>query len=100
MRRIMEESDFYKELLSQLTIANTFFQLKLPYLRSSLLSILFRTVSHPLVSQDVFKCILVTIKAQDSLLVSNQGDQARDELHRFLILLPFLMNQFTTQDVT
>lgn len=92
MRGIMEESDFYKELLSQLTIAPTFFRFKLPQIRGSLLSILFTAVSHPIVSQDVFKCILVTIKAQDSLLVSNQGDQARDELHRFLILLPFLMN--------
>jgi hypothetical protein len=70
MRRILEDSEFYKLLLSLQRVPHTFSQHKLKNIKSSFLSLLFSVVSNPKVSDDAFKSLIVTIKAQDSLLTS------------------------------
>lgn len=99
MRRILEDSEFYKLLLGLQRVPLTFSQHKLKNIKSSFLSLLFSVVSNPKVSDDAFKSLIVTIKAQDSLLTSSQDNLAKEELHRFLLLLPYLMTHFTVQDV-
>lgn len=61
---------------------------------------LFNVVAHKNVSDEAFKCLIVTIKAQDDLLTCNADNLAKEELHRFLLLLPYLMSQFTVQDLS
>lgn len=75
-RKVLEDSEFYKVLLSLQNVPQTFSNLKLANINRSLVSVLSDVVSHRKVSDDAFKCLIVTIKAQDSLLTTTQGDMA------------------------
>lgn len=72
--------------------------MKLPSLSRSFLSVLFDCVAHKKVSEDVFRVLIVTIKASDLLLHGDEDKLPQEEFHRFLLLLPYLLSQFTTSD--
>ena len=98
-KRILDDSEFYKSVLQgQPSTPSTFTQMKLPTLGRSFLSVLFDCVSNKKVSEDVFKVLIVTIKASDSLLHGDGDKLPQEEFHRFLLLLPYLLSQFTKAD--
>ena len=61
-------------------------------MQTSLLEAIFFVVSHKSVSDEALRCLIVTIKAQDSLLTGSSDNLPKEEFHRFLLLLPYLMS--------
>ena len=97
MRRILEESDFLKLLIGINKLSAHFFRYSLLHTqgRSSLLQLLFASLSNSEACEDAYKALIVTIRIQDPRLLSSGKDDievGRDELHRLLLLLPFFMH--------
>lgn len=105
MRKILEESEFFKLLAMKQKLSDDNFysyNLSIQQDKSSLLPLLFRAIENPACCEDAYKSIIVTIKFQDNRLLNNRRteesvddpDIGKQELHRFLILMPFVNQQF------
>jgi len=94
MRRILEESDFLKLLISIQKLSSHFYSFSLSLKRgyTALLPLLFSALENSASCEDAYKSLIVTIRIQDSHLLNCSYDEAvraESELHRFLLLVPF-----------
>ena len=94
MRKILEESDFLKLLIGIQKLSPHFFSysLSLKQGKTALLPLLFAALENHLSCEDAYKSLIVTIRIQDSHLLSCSKDESgrgETELHRFLLLVPF-----------
>ena len=99
MRRIIEESEFFKTLLNLQTLSQEFFaySISLTQRKNSLLSLIFVALENPKCTREAYQILILSIRIQDHGLLTHNDDQldlAKDELHRLLLLLPFFNQQF------
>lgn len=99
MRRILEESDFLKLLIGIQKLSSHFYSysLGLREAKTAFLPLLFAALENHLSCEDAYKSLIVTIRIQDSYLLTcsfEETKQAETELHRFLLLVPFFYQQF------
>lgn len=99
MRRILEESDFFKLLINLQEVSPDVlnYSLSLRQRRTALLSLIFLALENPKCASDAYQILIMSIRVQDHSLLTAGGlqeDLAKDELHRLLLLLPFFNQQF------
>lgn len=94
MRKIFEDSDFFKMLMNLQEISPDFFlySISIKQRKTALLSLIFVALENPKCASDAYQLLIMSIRIQDNSLLS-AGDLhkqlAKDELHRLLLLLPF-----------
>ena len=73
MRRILEDSDFIKQIIVNQKLSQNFYNYNLSMQRdqSALLPLLFSALENPKCCEDAFKSLIVTIKFQDTKLINN-----------------------------
>jgi len=99
MRKIFEDSEFFKMLMNLQEISPEFFlfSISIKQRKTALLSLIFIALENPKCASDAYQLLIMSIRIQDHSLLS-AGDLhkqlAKDELHRLLLLLPFFNQQF------
>ena len=77
MRRILEESDFLKLLIGIQKLSSHFYgySLSLKQAKTSLLPLLFAALENGQCCEDAYKSLIVTIRIQDSHLLTCSQDE-------------------------
>lgn len=77
MRRILEESDFLKLLIGIQKLSSHFYSYSISLKRgkTALLPLLFAALENPHSCEDAYKSLIVTIRIQDSHLLSCSKDE-------------------------
>ena len=74
MRRILEESDFLKNLIAISKLSPHFYAYNHSMVKNqiSLLNLIFDTLENPISVEDAMKSLIVTIRVQDYKLLNSQ----------------------------
>lgn len=97
IRKVLEESDFLKMLINIYKLSQHFYaySLSVSKKQSSLVGLIFDALENPFCVEDALKSLLVTIRIQDYYILNNyKSDLSEIEMQRFILLLPYLMQQF------
>jgi hypothetical protein len=98
MRRLFEESEFFKMLMSLQNLSQDFYNYSITLRQrvSALLPLVFIAFENPKCTSEAFQILIVSIRIQDHGLLTigvKSEDLAKDEMHRLLLLLPFFNQQ-------
>jgi len=99
MRKLIEDSEFFKMLMNLQDISQDFYMYSVTFRRrlTALLPLIFVALENPRCTNEAYQILIMSIRIQDRGLLTagrEQEDLAKDEMHRLLLLIPFFHQQF------